>query len=200
MLIHEKRALPVFTVAVSLGGDCVPSDHLRNHKIPVISSPFDWIFTSATGLLTLIERDFDGFLDPSMLFLLVRKEEICFVGDRRYGCVFAHDFTIGQPLDDPTVRAKFDHKIDNFRRVLTSQSPVLFVRHIMGRGDAERFAILMGRLWPQLNWHLLVVNDSPEPDWGLAWATNKHMDPSIPYPGDPDAWSWAIAEFTFAGR
>lgn len=200
MLIYEKRALPVFQVAVSLGGDCMPSYHLRNHKIPTLSSPFDWILTPTNALLTLIERDFEGFLDPAMLYLLIRKEEMCYVGDRRYGCTSLHDFIVGQPLDDPNVQSKFQHKIDNFRRVLRTEAPVLFVRHCMGRGDAERFAILMARLWPRLRWHLLVVNDAPEEPWGLSWATNKTMDPSVPYPGDADAWSWAIAEFTFAWK
>lgn len=200
MLIYEKQSLPVFVAAVSIGGDCLPAYHLRNHKIPTISGPFDWIVCPVQGMLTLIERDFDGFLDPTMLFLLAKSEEICYIGDRRYGCTFLHDFVHGQPLDDPNVQNKFAHKTDNFRRMLAGEGPVLFTRRCMGRGDAERFATLMGRLWPRLRWHLLVVNDVQEEPWGLSWATNKHMDPSIPYPGDADAWSWAIAGFTFAWK
>jgi hypothetical protein len=200
MLVHEKRALPVFSVAVSLGGDCVPIHHIKAHNIPYINGPFDHTLTPIVGLCSILQDDFRGYLDPAILHEVATDGPLRYIFDRRYGCMFLYDFKGTAPLDCPEVQAKFAHKIDNFRRALASEEPVLFVRRNCGRGDAEKLTYLINRLHPKLQWHLLVMNNAHEPDWGLALAHNRHMDAAIAFPGDPTAWAWALSQFTFKSQ
>ena len=68
---------------------CNVANALNQHQLRKQSFPFDWNITPFYSLLSILEEDFQDFLNPK--YLVLRDDQRTVVNSK-YGIEFAHDF------------------------------------------------------------------------------------------------------------
>ena len=120
-------------IICSLGWNCLPRMlptewRLKaNKKMGELSCPFDLAGHQAKVVADVIEKDFAGYLDDVIHYTDDRK----FMGEYKadffnpnYGIMYVHDEDC-QTLED--FKKRYVARVENFRRVLSGDKPVLFV-------------------------------------------------------------------------
>lgn len=87
---------------ISLGYRCQVALHLRFNDLRRAAYPFDWLITPFESLYSLLENDFDGFLDEENIELRLDfpyeddggyfSAGYSHVWESRYNVLFGHDF------------------------------------------------------------------------------------------------------------
>ena len=120
---------------IPIGIDCSISHYLRHVGLRYEAFPFDWNVTPITSALSLIENNFEGFLEFDNLQFLPPTKRLLFeendlvvnitndiitpVVCRRYGMLFPHDFSEAGPQDYVKVKQKYDRRIQRLKDVMT---------------------------------------------------------------------------------
>lgn len=134
--MNEKKYIPI-------GNDCSVSHYLRRQGLRHEAYPFDWNVTPIQSALSLIENNFDGFLDFKNLQFLSPTNRLLFkengvdleisndiitpVVCHRYGILFPHDFSQNGPGDYEEVKKKYAKRISRLMHLLQTPSPKEFI-------------------------------------------------------------------------
>ena len=159
-----------FDYVFSIGSDCACAMHLRDCGLRDMSAPFDWVFgISLAARVQIIEDDFAGLLKRENLRKLRKEKDgdpkCDYYADDGSGFIHYHDFPVGVPLEVslPTVRSKYERRIQRFLGRLASGGRVLMVwwDKRTHEEDAAYFDAL-GRMqakFPACEFHLLAFQD-----------------------------------------
>lgn len=173
----DGAGLPVI---ISLGGACEVAWELQQHNLRKESLPFGWLLTPFESLCLLLEHHFEGFLQKENLEKL--NWNGCWIKDKRYEIIFGHDFhgDVHWMGDYDQVKAKYMRRIERFYRVLASATSVLFIRMHISKQDSVFLVNLLKKLFPNLNFSLLVVGSLEEhkQKWNLDNISNYYQDVS----------------------
>ncbi|WP_068471366.1 DUF1796 family putative cysteine peptidase [Candidatus Protochlamydia phocaeensis] len=203
LLFHWKMAYAIvqdrpYDEAVSLGYSCQVAQQLNDNGIRHQAYPFDWMLSSAEGLILFIHYAGAGFLDLDKIAIeeRVAGTNILIVADTLYGFRLLHDFY--DPFDTfyPIVKQKYERRIARFFNLLRSNKKVLFVRIQFTREQAELLDFILHTLYPQLTYTILALNPEPQADWGLERVKNLqlHQIPDVWY-GDHTRWREILSQF-----
>jgi hypothetical protein len=123
------------SAVTSVGGDCQVGWQIRRHFDNPIPSPFDWIVTPLSSLVSIVTDKGARFGQAVSKLPAVppftKESNVC----REYGCSYHHDFLHDEhgnvTLSEATladVRGKMLHKWDAFETAVNRVDEVLFVR------------------------------------------------------------------------
>lgn len=156
---------------VSVGEDCFSRTLLtrwglkKSAKLGERSGPFDLSVNRLRVATAMIENDFRRYLDPADL-AYSEKAGHCF--NRRTGVQFNHETGPEYAQDGfaPLI-ARYQPRIETFRRVMASDQPIALVFHgcrpheaALGDGLARLWDGIAGR-WGGANKRLIAVNTWP---------------------------------------
>lgn len=132
---------------VSLGCDCQVAAQINKQQPSGVTHFFDWLGCTIPGLMTLIEKDFEGFLDEKNLHPFFINNALRTVIDFKYSVDVTHDLHSLQPQEVSRVRANYAMRARWFRELFDEDSPpTYFVRRWDGRdpddSDAGPLALL----------------------------------------------------------
>jgi hypothetical protein len=163
---------------VSLGGNCMVAQEMRNYFKVETANLFDWWITPGDALVRLIEQDFEDLFEPENLRLVGDAQS---VANLRYGNLHHHDF----PRDDERDRvismtpedfernqSKFAYLKKRWDELGENECPVLFIRygwhiptwHVEGLSpgplgsDAGRLVTALDRKFPRLDYRILLID------------------------------------------
>ncbi len=176
-------------IAISLGENCFPALHLREHGIRIRSFPFDWDITPFPALYTVLKHDFDGFIDLTNL-AVNKKENTVF--NKKYKLKLNHDFDIKDWYDGPKgltprneqsmakyqkVLAYYYRRIARFYGVFDLKVPIYLFRRVITSEQAKQLNNLLQSKFPNSNFKLICIQDE---QWNptSAW---KKMPSNIVY-------------------
>ena len=217
------KALPIFILmtfllcdpihsayeCIGLGEVCTVAAALEAFNLRNAAYPFDWTISEFQSICTVLEEDFQDFLDPH--YLSIRPDSHGVIN--KYGIVFVHDFPtveytgsldIDAPLNEdilqsdwmnvlPEIEKKYRRRIDRFRDVCQSSKKVYFIRH-QGIKSPEEACVLRNILkknYPDLDFTLIIIgNDTTfaEP-WNISNIKNYHLKQTIVW---NDVKEWEI--------
>jgi hypothetical protein len=186
---------------VSLGRSCQPAHQIKRvFKSTYPSHVFDWILTRDIGLVDLIASNLDGFFARENI---VWSDDGFFM-DGRNGTQFNHEFPPQSDFDTQYADAaeKYAMLTERWRAMMSSEEPVLFVRHhgwdTDVRGAAIRIRNALRQRAPRLPFRLLYLCPDPSDDeaWGEHDIINRHLIQPDPYvwTGDDAAWERLLGE------
>lgn len=169
---------------ISLGGGCRVAYQLRRRRLRAESMPFDWIRTPFASVVELIDGDFAGFLRAEDLRLHEGPPRV--LRDRRLGIVLPHDVDVFTAEGAEGLRARFQPRIDAFRRALATRRHVVFVRRNLGGAEAEQLLAVMRARRPELRVTVVAVDDRPDAPRSIG----RHGDLlRVSAPGRANGWS-----------
>lgn len=120
-----------FKHIISLGQFCQTAYQINRYLEINYTNFFDYKRTSIECLIDLFNNDFHDVLLPGNLSITPDRQ---YIRDEKYNLMMFHDFRNEQGIitDNfmdlyPTVKSKFDHLIDKFRKVLDSHDACLFI-------------------------------------------------------------------------
>lgn len=119
-----------YSEIISLGYDCTVARNARELNLRTSSYPFDWMVSINTiKTFEAIKNDFEGFTD-----IVSRKK----IGDseyyvNKYEMVFLHH----SHLSLEELNREFEKKINSFRKILSSDKNILFIRKLHGTHELE---------------------------------------------------------------
>jgi hypothetical protein len=155
-------------IAISLGSNCFPANHLRDHDLHVRSFPFDWNVTLFESLYSLIENDFEGYFDLEKMEILT---DDC-VLNKKYGFHFYHQFDIKEWYNtDRGMKAdtmglylstleKYQRRVERFCHIMNSGLPVFLFRfEQINQEQAQQLQSLLQRKFPQSNFTLICIDE-----------------------------------------
>ncbi len=176
---------------VSLGGNCVPTWHIRRHFNIERAGLLDWWIVPFAGLLKLIEDGPSQLFTPQDTMLLPDRDAVV---SRSFGFVFYHDFP--RDADRRVIEASIAEKLDGLREkymalwrrldeTCASGASVLFVRarrdtlvhekvpieqgdSEFGRGDLGRLCRAIAARWPAARAKVLYLNFDQRTDDPMA--------------------------------
>lgn len=135
---------PELTEIISIGANCDAAHFLRENSLRRSAYPFDWNITPIQSVISLIENDFEGFLNESNLDYLQPVERMLFkeheidleiandiitpVICHRYNMLFPHDFSVKGQYDLEEVQKKYEKRIERLLSVLRSEKEIWFIR------------------------------------------------------------------------
>lgn len=184
---------------ISLGRACDIAYQIRRVFNQAEAYPFDWLVTPMSGLIKVIQSDFDGFIDADHLEIRDNR-----VVNQESNIVFFHDFeeqqipTFKQAL--PQVMDKYKRRIERWRTVVNSGNPILFVKGsndtslgVITEDQARLIYDTLTQAYPHCDVHLLCQN---VPEAGIApqrigniRIDNVRKPASAAWSGDDAAWS-----------
>jgi hypothetical protein len=162
---------------VSVGEGCMSRAVLTRwgmkppRKLGERSGPFDLSIHPVSATITLLQGDFAGWIDPDRLRY---SEEDGYVVNPGLGVSFNHETgeEYNQPGSFEKVRAIYERRLENFRRVLSESPTICFVLHII---DPSR------EVWKEVRelWDLLCAG-SPRADHLMVvlntWQAGQEID------------------------
>lgn len=123
---------------VSLGVNCLPRTVLTRHGIKPskaqgeLSCPFDLVRHTLDRVIHYIETDFDDYLDD-IYFQIKKRNLLDFrkkgLWKKTDGTTFFHDKDC-KYNDFEKITTRISNRIENFRKILSSELPILFVLNI----------------------------------------------------------------------
>lgn len=123
---------------VSLGQNCLSRTILTRWNIKPskaegeLSCPFDLVKHELSRINYYIENDFEGYFDD-LFFILRKRNFLDFRGKglwrKNDGTIFFHDKDCRINDRDKLIR-RISARIDNFREIIKSDTPILFVLNI----------------------------------------------------------------------
>ena len=128
---------------VSLGTNCLPRTILTRGEVKPsksqgeLSCPFDLVKHPIGSIIRCLKTDFEGYTDD--LFFVARKRNILDfrkngIWQKPDGTKFFHDkdCKIG---DIDKLKTRITNRIGNFRQIIKSETPILFVMYIIEDGE-----------------------------------------------------------------
>ena len=172
---------------IGLGEVCTVAAALQRFELRNAAYPFDWIISHYPSLISVLENDFQDFLDPE--YLSVRDDNKGIIN--KYGLVFVHDFPTNHYVGDvetqdnpiaesvlhpdwirflPEVQRKYERRIQRLRDIVNSDKKVYFIRHGGIRSAQEACVLrdILKKLYPTLDFTLVIVgyDSSFAQPWG----------------------------------
>ena len=151
---------------VSLGCNCLPRTILTrggikpSKKQGELSCPFDLVKHPIDSVIKYLNNDFEGYFDD--LFFVIRKKN--FLDFRKKGLwqktdgtKFFHDkdCKIG---DREKLETRIRNRINNFRHIIKSETPILFVFYVLESGEKiEELHKTLKKLCPHKKFSLAVI-------------------------------------------
>jgi hypothetical protein len=192
-----------FEKVLSLGYACDVAHQIRRILKQTESYPFDWLLTPINALQSMIQTDFENFLEEEYLC-----QEKNYVLDRQSGIKYLHDFKNLPEWSNDTsaVKDKYRRRIDRWLELMTQDMPALFVR---GQKENDRLPSIdhagavdllniINQKYPSIKAHLLVIQpiDSLIPDFKGDTITMVKMPSPNPavWSGDNEKWESLISE------
>lgn len=123
----------MFENFISLGERCLTAAALSKYGLRSTSGPFDWCFSSLEGVLTLLENDFEDFMDYSNFS--VDEENNRVFHDKKYKMTYNHDIKVSLENDYAEIKEKYQKRIERFRIMI--QNPTCFVRVVPWVNELE---------------------------------------------------------------
>lgn len=167
-------------IAISLGHNCFPAFHLRDHGLRIRSFPFDWNITPFNALYAILEHDFEGFIDLQNLAINAREYTVY---NKLYQFKLNHDFDITDWVESPygllpavpenmakyyDVLAYYARRITRFYDVFTLGVPIYLFRRIISADQARQLHALLTTKFPVAQFTLVCIEDE-EFDNPQAW-------------------------------
>lgn len=162
---------------VSVGEGCLSRTVLTRwglkppRKLGEPTGAFDLAIHPIPATIALLERDFDGWIDPDRLSF---SEEDGYVVNTDLGISFNHE--VGEEYNEPgsfeKIRKIYERRLGNFRRVLDEAPTICFVLHAF---------IPSTGIWPEVKalWELLRAR-SPKADHLMlvlnTWKAGREID------------------------
>jgi hypothetical protein len=182
---EDWEELTLYDAFISLGGSCQTAHQLEVNKLKGPTLPFDWVVSPFSSVHTLIANDFADLLEKENLTLVQDDEVGWYVHDEKYRIRFLHDF----PLDldfmraYDAVRSKYERRSKRLLELLNTSRRVLLIRLDSTREEAQAFAEMLRKKFPQLRYDLLALGNTPEmqSDWALPRITNLFLPQPVPY-------------------
>ena len=187
---------------ISLGWRCDTAFELRMHGRENVAHFFDWLATPFSGLLRILEADFDVF-HPENLILRTDLDPHC-VEDVPTGVLFHHQFPLyrGHVQPDflvhyPDFSSKFRHLAARFRQYMADR-PVTLVRQEITRDQALRLEDVVAAAFPAADVRFLYLNPDPQEfitprGRGRALRNDGTL-------GDPAQWARVLGEEGLIGQ
>ena len=163
---------------IGLGETCTVGAALQAFELRKAAYPFDWIISPYASLCSVLEQNFQDFLNPS--YLSVRSDKHGIIN--KYGLVFVHDFPtihyLGDPKNDdlinenvlsqewikflPDIQEKYDRRIERLRDTCMSSKKIYFIRHggIRSRDEACILRNILKTTYPSLDFTLVIVGNN----------------------------------------
>lgn len=136
---------------IPIGNDCSVSHYLRSRGLRYEAFPFDWNVTPIISALSLIENNFEGFMDFGNLQFLPPANRLLFdengvdvkitndvitpVVCRRYGILFPHDFSAAGPDDYENVKSKYARRIKRLMAAMDGRQNIDFIFSVVSPND-----------------------------------------------------------------
>jgi tetratricopeptide (TPR) repeat protein len=189
---------------ISLGFDCLPRTIATRWGIKPsrsqgeLSCPFDLAFHSYSNICNLLNNDFDDYLNPQYLDLVIDENNPCetMVRNTKYFCKFVHENgTIWQENEFQRFRNRYEHRVNNFYSYL-KQNPILFILNLnINSYDVypQELADIIARKFPNLYFKILVIDTSPNGQKSgrkeKDRADSRILSERIPLPSTNYRWS-----------
>jgi hypothetical protein len=158
-------------IAISLGYNCFPAFHLRDHGLRIRSFPFDWNITPFKALYAILEHDFEGFVDLRDLAINAPENTIY---NKRYEFKLNHDFDIVDWIETPNglvpaapeslakyneVIAYYMRRITRFYDAFSLGVPIYLFRRIISADQARQLHTLLSNKFPDAQFTLVCIED-----------------------------------------
>ena len=139
---------------VSLGQNCLPRTILTRWGIKPrkaqgeLSCPFDLVRHKLERIIYYLEQDFKGYFDD-FFFVLRKRNFLDFRGrglwQKKDGTIFYHDKDC-KINDKEKIVQRVSGRIENFRKILKADTPILFVLNIMNSTQENNLEENLARL------------------------------------------------------
>lgn len=134
----DQENPPIF---VSMGANCEVACRLRESGLRKVAYPFDWIFTRHhLGFLNILNLDFLNFTNPKFLEPNQTRAGHLFY----WGVEFLHDYpfqewtsTDKDQLHLEAIKAKYDRRIERFRKLRKYEGKVFFIRTLWAEYETD---------------------------------------------------------------
>ncbi len=150
---------------ISLGVRCDTADFLRQKNLRKTAYPFDWMQMSDFNVISnLIENHFADYIERENLVFVKEASEkegyAHFYEHRIYpGIIINHVFSREKPIEKNYHQfvEVTQRRIDRLYSALNSDKKVIFFRKNYDLCGVERFYNTMVKLYPKLNYFLVVL-------------------------------------------
>ncbi len=134
-----------FDVVISLGKSCQAAYQMKRRGLRTKSGPFDWFTVPTAGLFTVLESDFENFMQQDNLTEVNNRRGYLVVRDNITKIQSLHDFHANQTIQEtwPSFRDKMERRIKAFKKDLAESPNVLFIRHGILREESIRLINLL---------------------------------------------------------
>lgn len=173
---------------ISLGYNCQTATNMQKNNLRTFAFPFDWMGCSFEGLCSLLENDFQDFLNPAYLY---KKDGSNIVINRKYNLGFWHDFPTYQSngrdwvvpnwVDSiPDVTLKYQRRIKRLYKALNSDRTIYLFRSacsrdwILGsilqtRDMVIKLQAILQNKFPKAHFILVVISEKSDVYYNMNW-------------------------------
>lgn len=191
-------------LCISLGFNCWPALALRVAGLHRFSFPFDWMYTSFGGMHTLIDNNFEDFLNPQFFDT---RSGAAVVFNWKYAITFAHDFPVMQTedrlVDDykdftEEINSKYQRRINRFYQACDLAETVYFFRlkteawpfdqQTQNKYDVIQLRNTLTKKFPKGNWVLVALGTTEDYkyDWNIEKIKNFYIRSYATYQDQPN--------------
>lgn len=193
---------------ISLGADCFPKvmlvkyGYVKRRRDGGKSFPFDLARHYSDQIISIIDNDFEGYLDADELFVNDNKV----IQNRRYGCYFSHescDNRLEQFTTDnfePFI-CRYSNRLLNFRAALEGTNEVVFVmRYWKGLSvNLPKLEDSIHLRYPRLEFKILCIHTPPPGDEPEDTESGRWVHKCIPLPWEGYVF-WKDLDLSFERR
>lgn len=122
----DIKGRTTYSNCVSLGWNCATASSLSRLGLRSCSGPFDWYFSSYSGVLKQIEMNFLDFMNYDNLELDKTNERV-FI-DKKYGFICNHDIKKDFEAEWKNIHQKYKRRVTRFLEMV--KQPTCFFRCI----------------------------------------------------------------------
>ena len=181
---------------ISIGHACQPANYIRSLTKQQEAYFFDWLVTPTDSFMKLIEHGPESLFYDRSQFVSIdepgRKKAT--VTHKALGVIFYHEFPIGPKALNSfdAVAMKYRNLARRWHELNTIRNKVLFIRHYAGKGDSLLIQGALRRVFPNVPFDLLSVNEDEanKVSWGLPGIINMCVNPTTTdWRGDVTGWT-----------
>lgn len=124
-----------FENIISLGFFCSCASELERVGLRKASYPFDWLISPLPSVMSLMNNQFEGFLDYDLLEQNISKP--AWYQNKKYNIQFYHDFNKYHSLSSQIkkIQKKYERRIVRFYESI--QLPTLFLRYVSCQEEVD---------------------------------------------------------------
>jgi hypothetical protein len=180
---------------ISLGHACQPAYHIRNILGQQEAHFFDWLVTSPTTIITLLQSGgpMSLFNDKSAFKITGQHKNNAIVEHNQLGVIFYHDFPyIGGITAWDKVVSKYTHLAKRWQDTMNMGQRILFIRHHANKEEALALKSAIYHAHPKLQYDIMIVNETSQPT--TPWNIDNIIDMTLNTAGND--WRGDIAGWT----